>query len=54
MERHNILEIKTSQTGAIKQVFERISNIISDCRIVFIAPTDEDEDDYYYEPINNE
>ena len=37
---NKILEIKTSQTGAIKQVIERISNVISDCCIVFLPYDD--------------
>lgn len=36
-----ILEIRTQQTGALKQAIEMISNVISDCCIVFIPP-DED------------
>ena len=54
-DKNRILEVKTSQTGAIKQVFERISNIISDCCIVFIPPDDaeyDSEDDNYYEEID--
>ncbi|XWV26508.1 putative DNA polymerase sliding clamp [Tupanvirus soda lake] len=50
-----ILEVKTTQTGALKQVIERISNFISDCVIVFIPPDEsikEEEDDDYYEEID--
>ena len=50
---NKILEVKTTQTGALKQVIERISNFISDCCIVFIPPDDScknnDDDDYYEE-----
>ena len=50
---NKILEIKTTHTGALKQVFERISNFISDCCIVFIPPDEncqnEDDDDFYEE-----
>ncbi|BCS83041.1 putative DNA polymerase sliding clamp [Cotonvirus japonicus] len=51
-----ILEIKTTHTGALKQVIERISNVISDCCIVFIAPdTDNDNssDDEDFEEVEN-
>ncbi|QGR53850.1 PcnA [Moumouvirus maliensis] len=41
---NKILEIKTTQTGPLKQVIERISNVISDCCIVFIPPDNDDED----------
>lgn len=41
-----ILEVKTTQTGALKQVIERISSFISDCCIVFIPP-DNDTDNVY-------
>lgn len=50
-----ILEIRTSQTGVLKQVFERISTVISDCCIVFIPPDkmyDQTQDDDYYEEID--
>ncbi len=47
-----ILEVKTSQTAAFKQAIERLSNVISDCSIVFI-PCDnivqENDDDFYEE-----
>ncbi len=50
---NRILEVKTTQTGAIKQVIERISNFISDCCIVFIPPdescNDNNDEDYYEE-----
>lgn len=52
---NRILEVKTTQTGALKQVVERISNVISDCCIVFIPPdddTDDVADDDYYEEID--
>lgn len=53
-KNNRILDIKTTQTSALKQVFERISNIISDCCIVFIPPNDvtqlEDED--FYEEVH--
>uniref|UniRef100_A0A6C0CB45 Proliferating cell nuclear antigen PCNA N-terminal domain-containing protein n=1 Tax=viral metagenome TaxID=1070528 RepID=A0A6C0CB45_9ZZZZ len=50
-----ILEVRTSQTGVLKQVFERISTVISDCCIVFIPPDktfDQSQDDDYYEKID--
>ena len=49
-----ILEVKTTQTGALKQAFERISNVISDCCLVFIPPDDlnRDPDNDYYEEID--
>lgn len=48
-----ILEVKTTQTGAFKQVIERISNFISDCCIVFIPPDNiVNDDDDYYEEVN--
>ena len=46
-----ILEVKTTQTGAFKQVIERISNFISDCCIVFIPPDETIKDDDYYEEV---
>ncbi|AZL89462.1 DNA polymerase sliding clamp [Megavirus baoshan] len=42
---NKILEIRTTQTGALKQVIERISNVISDCCIVFIPPDSKQDDD---------
>jgi len=42
--KNRILEVTTTQTAAIKQVIERISNIISDCCIVFI-PLEADEEE---------
>lgn len=42
---NKILEIRTTQTGALKQVIERISNVISDCCIVFIPPDSKQNDD---------
>src|SRR3990172_5933369 len=45
-----ILIVNTTQAGALKQVVERILNVISDCCIVFIPPDDIDDnitDDYY-------
>ncbi|ANB50504.1 putative DNA polymerase sliding clamp [Powai lake megavirus] len=42
---NKILEIRTTQTGALKQVIERISNVISDCCIVFIPPDNKQNDD---------
>lgn len=56
-KNEKILEIKTTQTGAFKQVIERISNVISDCSLVFIPPDDIDEennDNEYYEEIDEE
>lgn len=51
-----ILHVKTTQTGALKQVIERIANVISDCCIVFI-PRDKtlnDPIDDYYEEVDEE
>lgn len=53
-----ILEIKTTHTAALKQVVERISNVISDCPITFVRPDDslvDDEivDEYYEEVDEN-
>jgi len=51
---HRILQVKTSHTGIIKQVFERMSTVISDCCIVFIPPDknlDQNQDDDYYEEV---
>ena len=39
-----ILEIRTEQTGALKHCIEMISNVISDCCIVFVPPDDDDTD----------
>jgi proliferating cell nuclear antigen PCNA len=50
-----ILEIKTTQTGAFKQVIERISGIISDCCIIIIPQDEnikEEENNYYDEEVN--
>lgn len=50
-----ILEVRTSQTGVLKQAFERMSTVISDCCIVFIPPDkscDQSQDDDYYEEID--
>jgi proliferating cell nuclear antigen PCNA len=50
-----ILEIKCTQTGVIKQTIERISNVISDCSIVFLPPDEASAnavDDDYYEEID--
>ncbi len=47
---NRILEVRTTQTGALKQVFERIQSVISECCIVFIPPDENDSniiDDYY-------
>lgn len=55
VKNNKILEVKTSQTGPFKQAIERISNIISECSIVFIRPDDDikkNEDDEYYEEMN--
>ena len=46
-----ILEVKTTQTGAFKQVIERISNFISDCCIVFIPPDETITENDYYEEV---
>lgn len=47
VEKNNrILEIRTSQTGALKQVIEMLSNVLTDCTIVFI-PHDNSENDYH-------
>lgn len=51
-----ILEVKTTQTAAFKQAIERLSNVISDCSIVFI-PCDnmvQDNDDDFYEELDSE
>ena len=53
---NHILEIRTTHTEAIKQVFERLGSVISDCSILFIKPNDEiiaDECDDYYEEISD-
>lgn len=50
-----ILEIKTTQTAALKQAIERISNFISDCCMVFVRPDEnikEQDDDFYEEVID--
>lgn len=52
---NRILEIRTTQTGALKQVIERIANVISECCIVFIPPDESlknSKDDDYYEEID--
>ena len=52
---NRVLELKTTQTGALKQVIERLSNFISDCCIVFIPPntsTVNNIDDDYYEEMD--
>jgi proliferating cell nuclear antigen PCNA len=41
-----ILEVKTIQTGAFKQAIERISNVISDCCIVFFPLKNQYDQDY--------
>ena len=57
---NRILSVKTTHTGAFKQVIERMQNIISDCCIVFISPDYIDEnntdylDKYYYESEHGE
>lgn len=54
---NRILEVKTTQTGAIKQVIERISNFISDCCIVFVPPdksSNDNNDEDYFEEINED
>ncbi len=33
-----VLEIKTMQTAALKQVIDRISTVVSECCLVFIPP----------------
>lgn len=51
---NKILVVKTTQTSALKQVIERIANVISDCCIVFIRPDETYSnmiDDDYYEEI---
>lgn len=53
-KNNRILEVKTTQTAAFKQVIERISNFISDCCIVFIPPDEsvmETDDDEFYEEV---
>ena len=51
-----LLEVKTTHTAAYREVIDRISNIITDCSIVFIPNDDDDcnhsnnnDDDDYYE-----
>jgi len=53
---NHILDVKITQTTALKQAFERISNVITDCCIVFIPPDEniDDEDDDYYEEVEEE
>jgi len=54
---NRILEVKTTQTGAFKQVIERIANVISDCSIMFVQPDESyknSADDDYYEEIDEE
>lgn len=55
---NKILEVKTTQTAAFKQVIERISGVISDCCIVFIPPDESQQtsadEDYYEEVSDNE
>lgn len=54
---NKILEVKTTQTAAFKQVIERISNVISDCCIVFIPPDETPEtgaDEDYYEEVDDD
>jgi proliferating cell nuclear antigen PCNA len=55
---NKILVVKTTQTSALKQVIERIANVISDCCIVFIRPDEVYyngiDDDYYEEIEDNE
>jgi len=38
MHKHGILNVKTSQTGALKQVFEKLHVVIPECYITFIQP----------------
>lgn len=56
-KNNRILEVRTTQTGALKQVIERIANVISECCIVFIPPDNSIKntvDDDYYEEIDDE
>lgn len=47
-----VLEIRTTQTAAFKQVIERISNVISDCCIVFLPPENINPSNDFYEEID--
>lgn len=47
VDNNKILEVKTTQTTAIKHAIERISNVISECSIVFIPPDDSENNNYY-------
>lgn len=54
---NKILVVTTTKTGPFKQAIERISNVISDCSIVFVSPNDDDdkvEEDEYYEEIDGQ
>src|SRR5579872_3190696 len=42
---NKILVVKTIQTGPFKQAIERISNVISDCSIVFVSQDNDKDDD---------
>lgn len=47
-----ILEVKTNQTGYLKNVIERITQVMSECCIVFVRPdpsikNDDDDDDFF-------
>jgi proliferating cell nuclear antigen PCNA len=51
-----ILEVRTTQTAALKQAIEMISNVISDCCIVFIPPDEsiQQQVDEDYEEVNSD
>ena len=50
---NKIFEIKTTQTGAFKQVIERIGSVISECCMVIIPPDNNiPVTDEYYEEVN--
>jgi len=42
---NRILEVKTTQTAALKQVIERIQSVVSETCIVFIPPDNTDDND---------
>lgn len=63
-DKNKCLYVKTTQTSAIKQMFERTSHVITECKINFIAPekvvdkemevdSPDDGDDYYQEHDEN-
>lgn len=50
---NRVLMIKTTHTGAFKQMIERISNVASDCCMTFMQSTENSADNEYYREMDD-